>query len=134
MSKVLIVDDSPTQAALISHILFEQNHELEIANSGKAGLAKALQGNFDLLVLDLNLPDLSGLEICQNFKSAGNRAPVLLVTSEDYLSQIIPNQPLGPDYFCVKEPATLNVRLQTIFLRMRRNRPVNQMQPTQVML
>jgi DNA-binding response OmpR family regulator len=84
--KVLIVDDRPLILTLLEHILESlksQGVELTAAASGKEGLARALDEHFDLIFLDVRMPDLSGHEVCRRIKAADSEAYVVLLTGEE---------------------------------------------------
>jgi DNA-binding response OmpR family regulator len=116
--KILIVDDSPTQVALLSHSL--QQYAVEVAIDGVTGLECALRGNFALLILDLNLPDLSGLELGRRYSQTNPTTPILITSSEDQLAKLDYSQNSGQISYCIKDiPAILN-RVELIFLRQRR--------------
>lgn len=122
MAKILVVDDSLTQATVIAQLLLSHNHTVVVETSGQQGLSRALQQDFDLIISDLNLPDLTGLEICRRYKAGGRTAPTLLVSSEDQLHQINPAAQDGVDYFCTKDRSSLEPRVEMILLRQRHNR------------
>lgn len=119
MAKVLIIDDSHTQAALIAQIVVSHNHIVEIEATGKKGLAHALQQDYDLVICDLNLPDLNGLDICRQYKNKGKTGRTLLVSSEDQLCHLNPANTTGVDYFCTKDIEPLSRRIELIFLQLR---------------
>jgi DNA-binding response OmpR family regulator len=84
--KVLIVDDRPLILTLLEHILESlksQGVELTAAASGKEGLARALDEHFDLIFLDVRMPDLSGHEVCRRIKAADSETYVILLTGEE---------------------------------------------------
>jgi DNA-binding response OmpR family regulator len=56
---------------------------VDVAAEGEVGLAAALGGDYDLIILDLGLPDMDGLEVCQRLRAAGNGTPVLMLTDCD---------------------------------------------------
>lgn len=120
MPKILIVDDSPTQTLLLVNSLMQQNHIVEFESDGTTGLKRAMESSFDLLILDLNLPDISGLDICHQYKSLGHTAPVLIATSEDQLSKVAAYRGATPDYCCVKDQMAILNRVEIILFRQRR--------------
>jgi diguanylate cyclase (GGDEF)-like protein len=69
--KVLIVDDSPDALALAKARLGKEGHELVCADGGKAGLAAAARERPDLILLDLDMPDMSGFDVCRALKADG---------------------------------------------------------------
>lgn len=125
MSKILVIDDSITQGAIIVQLLLEYDHQVEIETCGEKGLARALQQDFDLIISDLNLPDLNGLEICREYKASGHTTPILLISSQDQLNQLTPENSAGVDYYCTKDRLALECRVQTILLRQRHHRLSN---------
>ena len=68
MSKILIVEDEETIADLEKDYLELSGFEVEVANDGDSGLEKALQEEYDLLILDLMLPGVDGFEICRKVR------------------------------------------------------------------
>jgi diguanylate cyclase (GGDEF)-like protein/PAS domain S-box-containing protein len=83
--RVLIIDDSAEIVELLSTLLRNKGVESEVAASGLAGLALARSQPFDLVLLDLGLPDLDGFEVCRRFKAARElqQVPVIMLTGRD---------------------------------------------------
>jgi DNA-binding response OmpR family regulator len=122
MAKVLVIDDSATQAALMAQLMFRHNHLVEIETSGQRGLAHALRQEFDLIISDLNLPDLTGLEVCRQYKASGGTALTLLVSSEDQLNRLPTVAGSDIDGYCTKDSALLEARVEIMLLRQRHKR------------
>lgn len=81
--RVLHVEDDPDNAELIRRILARRpGHELRHAATGRAGIEAVADFDPDLVLLDLNLPDLSGEEVLAQLRGAGSRVPVLIVTAD----------------------------------------------------
>ena len=78
MSKILIVEDEETIADLEKDYLELSGFEVEVANDGDSGLEKALQEEYDLLILDLMLPGVDGFEICRKVRDEKN-TPIIMV-------------------------------------------------------
>ena len=78
MSKILIVEDEETIADLEKDYLELSGFEVEVANDGDSGLEKALQEEYDLLILDLMLPGVDGFEICRKVRDEKN-TPIIIV-------------------------------------------------------
>ena len=78
MSKILIVEDEETIADLEKDYLELSGFEVEVANDGDRGLEKALQEEYDLLILDLMLPGVDGFEICRKVRDEKN-TPIIMV-------------------------------------------------------
>jgi DNA-binding response OmpR family regulator len=124
MSRVLVVDDSATHAAMLVNTVLRHYQGVEIETTGVDGLSRAIQGNFDLIILDFNLPDIDGMEICRQYKAAGRTTPIMLVSSEDQLNRINQDHQseVAPDYYCTKDLKAIEARVETFFLRQRRQR------------
>jgi len=69
-AKILVVDDDPAVRNLIQRFLMKQNYQVEAAEDGKTALALFEQFNPDLVILDVNLPDVIGFNLCQECKAA----------------------------------------------------------------
>ena len=80
-ARILIVEDDHDIAHLIALHLREVGFGLEVVHDGLDGLERASSGNFDLIVLDLLLPRLSGTELCQRLRAANNYTLILMLTA-----------------------------------------------------
>lgn len=81
LQKVLLVEDDRSIAAALAQAL-RNNYEVIIAASGQSALNKADSQDFDIIMLDLTLPDMSGLAICQQLRDRGLSAPILILSGE----------------------------------------------------
>jgi two-component system OmpR family response regulator len=81
--RVLLVEDEMRLADAISTGLAQEHFRVEVVHEGNAGLAKALTGDFDVVVLDIMLPGLSGYRICQEMRRQKIWTPVLMLTAKD---------------------------------------------------
>lgn len=120
--RVLIVEDQRDIAANIWDYLERRGHVVDHAADGQTGLALAMRGGFDVVVLDLGLPRLDGLDLCARLRTAGNNVPVLMLTARDTLEDRVRGFAEGADDYLVKpfEMRELEVRLQALH---RRGRP-----------
>ncbi len=82
MAKILIVEDNPEFLKDLKKTLSFENHTIEAVLDGTAGLDRALLCEYDLLVLDWDLPGVTGVEICRQFRDKGGQTPVLLLTGK----------------------------------------------------
>jgi DNA-binding response OmpR family regulator len=82
LPKVLLVEDDRSIAGALAHAL-QNTYDLDMVSSGKLALYKTSQQNYDAIVLDLNLPDLSGIFICQELRNRGLTAPILVLSGEN---------------------------------------------------
>lgn len=117
--RILIVEDSRTQAAALLHLLTEQGYEVEVAASGEEGLGRARDVAFDLVLSDILMPGLNGYELCRRIKaepaSFGTPRVVLLTSLGDPV-YIVRGLESGADNYLVKpyEPERLLDRIQQI--------------------
>ena len=120
MAKVLIVDDEADLLDLVSHHLKRNGFEVLTAREGWTGLQLATTEFPDLLVLDLLLPDLHGIEVLQRIrKEAGSDMPVILLTALGEEDSRIRGFELGADDYVVKpfSPRELILRIQSVLRR-----------------
>ena len=80
--RVLLIDDDRSIAGALAQVL-QADYEVDTAHSGKMGLYKTDNSHYDVIVLDLNLPDISGLEVCRRLRERGVGAPILILSAED---------------------------------------------------
>jgi DNA-binding response OmpR family regulator len=117
--RVLIVEDQADIAANIWDFLERRGHVVDHAADGETGLARALGGAFDAIVLDLGLPRLDGLDLCRRLRAAGRGVPVLMLTARDTLDDKLRGFAEGADDYMVKPFALkeLEARLQALHRR-----------------
>ncbi|MDP4210014.1 MAG: response regulator transcription factor [Bacteroidota bacterium] len=86
MSKILIVEDELPMALALKDNFELEGYEVVVANDGEAGLKNALEGIFDLIILDVMLPKISGFEVCKTARSKGIETPIIMLTArgEEY--------------------------------------------------
>lgn len=100
---ILIIEDNRDIAANIADYFEPLGHSLDFANSGTAGLAMALHQRFDVIVLDLMLPGIDGLEVCRQLRSQSSlHTPVLMLTARDQLDDKLHGFAAGADDYLVK--------------------------------
>jgi len=116
--KILIVEDEPGIASFLKQGLEEENFPTDIAGDGIKGLALALTGNYDLLLLDWMLPGLSGVEICEQFRSKFKKTPVIFLTAKDTISETITGLQSGANDY-IKKPFHFEELLERIKVQMR---------------
>jgi DNA-binding response OmpR family regulator len=78
---ILVVEDEQRLGRLLRRSLQANRHVVDVVTEGETGLAAALDEGCDLLILDLGLPDLDGLELCRCLRAAGLGTPVLVLTA-----------------------------------------------------
>lgn len=100
--KVLLVEDEPKVSAFIRKGLSEENMEVEVAYDGRFGRQLALANDYDLIILDVILPHLSGLEVLQAIRQHDQQVPVLLLTALGTTSDKLFGFNAGADDYLVK--------------------------------
>lgn len=80
MLKILIVDDEPTVCAVLEEFLVEKGYETDTANSGEKALEMLIAKHHDLMLLDLNMPGMSGLEVLREVERKAYQVGVIIIT------------------------------------------------------
>ncbi len=99
---ILIVEDEPTVIEFLRTGLAYEGYETTIAENGWDGLRYARQKEFDLIILDLMLPDLDGLEVCRRLRNAGNETPILILTAKREVADRVTGLDAGADDYLTK--------------------------------
>ena len=117
--RVLIVEDEQKMAKLLKKGLEEETHSVMLAQEGVEGFEISQTYPFDVIILDVMLPGMTGFEIVRRLRQAKNRAPVLILTARDAVSDIVKGLNLGADDYLTKPFAfhELLARLQAISRR-----------------
>lgn len=118
--RILIVEDEPRIADFLQRGLSSEGHFCVVANDGESGLSLALEGDFDLLLLDLMLPRMHGHEVCQRLRMDRVNIPVIILTAMDSQDDVIAGLRMGADDYMTK-PFSFEELLARIETVMRRN-------------
>lgn len=124
--KVLVIEDDRRMVALIEQALREEGYEVDVAYNGPKGLSLATGSQFDVIILDVMLPGLDGLELLRKLREAGNQTPVLILTARDSRRDIVAGLDSGADDYITK-PFGIDVFLARVRAASRRHpivRPV----------
>lgn len=100
--RILLVDDEPEMIDPLSRILTKEGYQVDVAYEGQSGSQLAQENRYNLLILDWMLPHQSGLEICQQVRSRGDRTPVLFLTAKDTVDDRVQGLDAGADDYLVK--------------------------------
>jgi signal transduction histidine kinase len=103
-SRILIIEDSPTQAQRLRLLLAREGYEVEVALTGKEGLAKVEPRCPDLVISDVMMPEIDGFEFCRTMKSSEKtrRVPIILLTAQASPADVIKGLECGADNFIPK--------------------------------
>ena len=119
--KILIIEDEPDIVELIAYNLEREGYRVISANSGETGLAKVISEHPDLILLDIMLPGMNGLDVCRRLKShdTTRHIPVIMLTARDEDANIVTGLELGADDYITKpfSPRVLLARARTVFRR-----------------
>ena len=123
--RILVVEDEVKMAGLLKRGLEEEGYAVDVANTGANGLWAATENEYDALVLDLMLPDVSGLDVCRRLRSEGRWMPVLILTARDGVPDRVAGLDAGADDYMVKPFAfsELFARLRALIRRGAGERP-----------
>lgn len=102
MGRVLLVEDDLAIAQPLARALEREGHDVQVAAEGKSALAQVRAGNQDLVVLDLGLPDLDGLEVCRTLRSEDPRLPILILTARGSEMDVVVGFEMGADDYVAK--------------------------------
>ncbi len=100
--KLLIVEDEPHLLSIIRKGLSENNNEVSVALDGTTALEMIFNHNFDVVILDIMLPDINGIEICRRLRAAKNFVPILLLTALGTTENIVTGLNAGADDYLAK--------------------------------
>lgn len=117
--RILLVDDEVELTDPLTRLLRREGYAVDVADSGIMGRQLAVQGEYDLLILDWMLPGQSGLDICQQLRSQGDTTPVLFLTAKDTVDDRVQGLDAGADDYLVK-PFELRELLARIRALLRR--------------
>ncbi len=116
---ILIIDDEPYLLEKLVSVLTSEHYTVETANDGSAGLEKIWNDTYDLILLDIMLPGMSGLEILSEIRAAGISTPVLMLTAKGDIEDKVTGLNLGADDYLAK-PFSLAELLARVRALMRR--------------
>lgn len=124
---ILVVDDEEDILELLRYILSKENYETSTVTTGEEALQLARKKHFDLIVLDLMLPGVDGLEVCRTLKADGstNNVPIVMLTAKAQEADVVAGLELGADDYVVKpfSPRVLMARLRAVLRRRKERLP-----------
>lgn len=118
LNVVLVEDDFDLAETVIDYLELEDIH-CDYASNGIAGLQLVQANSYDVILLDLNMPGLDGLSLCQQVRTAGDATPILMLTARDQLNDKLEGFAAGTDDYLVKpfELQELVVRIRALAKR-----------------
>src|SRR5437870_2377937 len=124
MARILVVEDDPDIADLIAHYLQQAGHTVDRLNAGGEAIRRVRSTTPDLIILDIMLPGIDGLRICQGLRSDADtaRTPIIMVTARAEESDRVGGLELGADDYVTKpfSPKELTARVSALLRRVER--------------
>lgn len=100
--RILFVEDEPKLGASVRNELIEQGYDVDLAYDGRIGESLFKSAVYDLILLDINLPHINGLELCRRFREANRDVPILMLTALGELDDKMDAFSAGADDYLVK--------------------------------
>lgn len=122
--RILIAEDDAPLASFVAKAFLAEGHDCQIAGDGEEALAKLTADSFELLILDLNLPRLSGGEVLRRIRERDPEIPVLILTATDHISERVACLDAGADDYLTKPFSFSELSARVRALIRRKGRPV----------
>ena len=119
---ILIVEDEQRLAYLLRRVLLEERHTVDLAHDGTTGLDLAMSDTYDVIILDLMLPGMDGLQICRELRTERILTPVLMLTARGSVEDRVTGLNVGADDYLTKPFAMEELLARINALLRRRNR------------
>ena len=117
--RVLLIEDDVTIARLLKEGLEDESYAVDVANDGSEGYRTAVADDYDVIILDIMLPEMNGYEVCRALRNDGNKTPILMLTARDAERDIVEGLDTGADDYLAK-PFSFDVLLARIRVLLRR--------------
>jgi DNA-binding response OmpR family regulator len=102
VARILIVEDEAPLARALRRGLADELHAVDVVGDGNEAMWAARSGAYDLVVLDLSLPGLSGMEVCRRLRRAGSKVPIVMLTARDAPADVVRGLDAGADDYVTK--------------------------------
>lgn len=120
--RIMVVDDEPAVRSAVQRALRLDSYQVELASDGAEALRSLAVSSPDLVILDLLMPSIDGLEVCRRLRAAGDPTPVLMLTARDSIANRVEGLDAGADDYLVK-PFALDELLARVRALLRRSSP-----------
>lgn len=119
MAKILVVDDDTELAGLVQDFLVAENHSVDMVHDGREAADRLKFYQYDVVILDWDLPKLSGIETCKQFRASGGATPVIMLTGKKMVEDKITGLDAGADDYVTKpfEMGELSARIRALLRR-----------------
>jgi DNA-binding response OmpR family regulator len=117
--KILLIEDDELQSVWLSQVLADYHYILDLAEDGQTGLELATRVEYDLILLDVQLPELDGMAVCRQLRSQGYRQPILMISADDRDATAVAGFEAGADDYISKPcaPEVLLAKIRTLLRR-----------------
>jgi DNA-binding response OmpR family regulator len=119
--RLLVVEDEPRIASFLVKGLSDRGYQVDVVTTGAEALVRGRDPGIDLLILDLGLPDMDGLEVLRRLRSAGRQLPVIILTARAEVEGLVEGLTCGADDYLVK-PFAFDELLARVRARLRSHR------------
>src|SRR5689334_18442662 len=125
-SRILLIEDEPGLVMTVTDLLEAEGYQVEAAGDGEAGLAKASEGGFDVIILDVMLPKKTGYDVCRELRQKGVDTAILMLTAKSQVVDRVVGLKLGADDYLTKpfDPAELLARVEALLRRIQKENRV----------
>ena len=123
--RILVVEDEQRLARLLRRVLTEERHAIDVAADGLDGLRLALGECYDLVILDVMLPGIDGIEVCRRLRAGKVMSPVLMLTALSAVDDRVRGLNVGADDYLVKPFAMVELLARVNALLRRRNQAID---------
>lgn len=127
MKKILIIEDEQSILKLLSYNIEREGYEVESSMDGQEGLDMALTNNYDVILLDLMLPNKDGMEICREIRQEKIETPIIMLTAKDSEIDKIIGLEIGADDYITKpfSPREVIARMKAVFRRYKQSKTLD---------
>ncbi|MFO8030258.1 MAG: response regulator transcription factor [Cyclonatronaceae bacterium] len=125
--KILVIEDDRIVRTLVKHVLENEGHEVTVADKAEPGEKMALEDEFEIIILDLGLPDRSGLEVCKTLRANNIKTPILILSAYQNTDTKIAGLNTGADDYLTKpfDNKELIARINAIIRRVKKGDETN---------
>ncbi len=119
MARILVVDDEPAVRRALERALRLERYDVDLAADGREALDTLAEHQADVIILDVMMPEIDGLEVCKRLRAAGDHTPILMLTARDAIDDRVTGLDVGADDYLVKPFALreLQARLRALLRR-----------------
>lgn len=117
--RILLIEDDIAISRLLKEGLEDESYAVDVAHDGSEGYRTAVADDYDVIILDIMLPEMNGYEVCRALRNDGNKTPILMLTARDAERDIVEGLDTGADDYLVK-PFSFDVLLARIRALLRR--------------